>query len=141
MKQFLDLLASVINRDPIPGARPTPLITSTTPPGGGFSLSKGAPNMTRMTRESLKQIIEQVEADPLAGMGSLSKKELLIDRLLAHWNTVEARPAEQPTAPKQLITEPAKPLVLDRSAPSVSTVKQSIPGQTTIVKPPEQKVG
>lgn len=42
---------------------------------------------TSMTKTTLEQIIAQVEGDPLAGQGSFTKRDILIDRLLAHWNT------------------------------------------------------
>ena len=42
-----------------------------------------------MTKESLRAIIDGVEYDPLAGMGCYTKKELLIDRLLAHCRTTQ----------------------------------------------------
>ena len=40
-----------------------------------------------MTKATLEQIIAQVEGDPLAGQGTFTKRDILIDRLLAHWNT------------------------------------------------------
>lgn len=59
---------------------------------------------TTMTKESLLQIIIQVDADPLAGMGSISKRDLLVDRLLAHFNTVE---------PRQTMTTIARPIITE----------------------------
>lgn len=109
MTRVGDMFASLFVRDPIPEGRPSRLITSTTPPGGSFASQrqyKGEQPMTRMTRDSLKSVIESVEMDPLAGMGTFTKKDLLIDRLLAHFNTVESRDAGQPTAPKPILTEP-----------------------------------
>lgn len=43
-----------------------------------------------MTKESIRAIIDSVEYDPLAGMGAYTKKELLIDRLLAHCRTTQS---------------------------------------------------
>jgi len=109
MKQLADMLTTVFSRDPTPSAPKTRLVTnSTIPPRtlGGINI------MSRMTRETLKQIINSVNMDPLAGMGSFSKEDILIDRLLAHWNTVESRPVDQPTTPKPIVTEPAKPITL-----------------------------
>ena len=57
-----------------------------------------------MTKESLLQIIAQIESDPLAGCGTLTKRDLLVDRLLAHWNTVEGRMAA-PTPARPILTE------------------------------------
>ena len=42
-----------------------------------------------MTKESIRAIIDNVEYDPLAGMGCYTKKDILIDRLLAHCRTVQ----------------------------------------------------
>lgn len=65
-----------------------------------------------MTKESLLQIIAQVENDPLAGRGSISKTDLLVDRLLAHWNTVEPRIGT--TAPvRSVLTDVTDESVLD----------------------------
>lgn len=107
-KALGDLIATIFNTGPTPSAPKTRLVTNSTipPRTGGITL------MNRMTKETLNQIIQNVENDPLAGMGSMSKRDLLIDRLLAHWNTVEARPVEQPIAPKPLITEPPKTVTL-----------------------------
>lgn len=58
-----------------------------------------------MTKATLEQLIAQVENDPLAGQGSLSKRDLLIDRLLAHWNTCGGG---QPKAQTLLLSEPIK---------------------------------
>jgi hypothetical protein len=65
---------------------------------------------TVMTKESLGQIIAQVENDPLAGAGAISKRDLLIDRLLAHWNTVQPRDSSPAPAPRPLLTEVQSPL-------------------------------
>lgn len=43
-----------------------------------------------MTKESIRAIIDSVEYDPLAGMGCYTKKDLLIDRLLAHCRTTQS---------------------------------------------------
>jgi hypothetical protein len=50
---------------------------------------------TTLTKTSLEQIFIQVDADPLAGRGHLTKREILIDRILAHVRAcvVEAPPA------------------------------------------------
>lgn len=47
----------------------------------------------RLNKQQLEQIIDQVNADPLAGRGYLKKKEIVIDRILAHLQTVEIGPA------------------------------------------------
>lgn len=119
MKQLADMVTTIFGRDPTPSAPKTRLITNATIPPrtlGGINL------MNRMTKETLNQIIQNVENDPLAGMGSMSKRDLLIDRLLAHWNTVEARPVEQPTVAKPLISEPLKPAATSIARPNTGAV-------------------
>ena len=54
-----------------------------------------------MTRESIRALIDAVENDPLAGLGCYSKKDLLVDRILAHSR------ATQPSSP----TVPLRPLL------------------------------
>ena len=39
---------------------------------------------TSLTKDSLLQMFAHVDADPLAGRGHLTKREILIDRILAH---------------------------------------------------------
>lgn len=48
-----------------------------------------------LTKSTLEQIFIQVDADPLAGRGHLTKREILIDRILAHVRAcaVEKAPA------------------------------------------------
>lgn len=58
-----------------------------------------------MTKESVRAIIDGVENDPLAGLGCFSKKDILIDRILAHARV--AQPAGQTMAPRGVLTEPA----------------------------------
>jgi hypothetical protein len=57
-----------------------------------------------MTKESVRAIIDGVENDPLAGLVCFSKKDILIDRILAHARV--AQPAGQPAAPRPVLTEP-----------------------------------
>ena len=60
--------------------------TLTIPP----TTTKGLPVMAHIptiTKVTLSAIFENVDADPLAGRGHLSKKDILIDRLMAHINT------------------------------------------------------
>src|SRR5262249_10899841 len=51
--------------------------------------SNGMPVGNTMTKESIRAIIDSVEFDPLAGMGCFTKKDLLVDRLLAHCRTAQ----------------------------------------------------
>lgn len=58
-----------------------------------------------MTKESVRALIDGVENDPLAGLGCFSKKELLIDRILAHSRMTQ--PSSPVTTPRPILTEPA----------------------------------
>lgn len=60
-----------------------------------FSSRKETDVNTQLTKATLEQIFVQVDADPLAGRGHLSKREILIDRILAHVRScvVEKAPA------------------------------------------------
>ena len=58
-----------------------------------------------MTKESVRALIDGVENDPLAGLGCFSKKELLIDRILAHARV--AQPASPVSTPRPILTEPS----------------------------------
>ena len=40
-----------------------------------------------LTKQTLEQIIVHVDNDPLAGRGSLTKRDILVDRILAHVNS------------------------------------------------------
>lgn len=60
-------------------------------------------NGPTISKDTLRKIIDEVENDPLAGMGSLSKKDILVDRLLAHIRTTTAPAAKQVTP---LVLEP-----------------------------------
>ena len=60
-----------------------------------------------LTPDSLKAIIDEVNNDPLAGLGSLSKKDILVDRLMAQWRICAAQIRGIPV-------KDARPLVLDK---------------------------
>jgi hypothetical protein len=57
-----------------------------------------------MTKESVRALIDGVENDPLAGLGCFSKKDLLVDRILAHSRL--AQPVAQSAPPRPVLTEP-----------------------------------
>lgn len=57
-----------------------------------------------MTKESVRAIIDGVENDPLAGLGCFSKKDILIDRILAHARV--SQPVAQTAVPRAVLTEP-----------------------------------
>lgn len=58
-----------------------------------------------MTKESIRALIDGVENDQLAGLGCFTKKELLIDRILAHARV--AQPAAAPSTPRPILTDPS----------------------------------
>jgi len=72
-----------------------------------------------MTKESIRAIIDSVEYDPLAGMGCYTKKELLIDRLLAHCRTTQN--VNGLAAAPPILTE----------VPSLEPKKEAEPAKTT----------
>lgn len=57
-----------------------------------------------MSKESVRAIIDGVENDPLAGLGCYTKKDILIDRILAHARTTQPAPANG--VPRAVLTEP-----------------------------------
>lgn len=116
-----DILASFFSREPEMKTAPTRLLTEASIP----PRTKGGLTMNRMNKETLNQIIQAVENDPLAGMGSLSKRDILIDRLLAHWNTVETPTVRDTTAPKPIITPPTKPVTLSGGNPPPNVQMQN----------------
>ena len=58
-----------------------------------------------MTKESIRALIDGVENDPLAGLGCFSKKDLLIDRVLAHSRATQ--PASPIASPRPILSEPS----------------------------------
>ena len=60
-----------------------------------------------MTKESIRALIDGVENDPLAGLGCFSKKDILIDRILAHARV--AAPPPTNGAPRPILNEPTAP--------------------------------
>jgi hypothetical protein len=70
---------------------------------------KGGPRMSSspLTAATLRAIYDSVENDPTAGLGSISKPDLLIDKILAHVR-ITAPPPQIAQAP--LLSDP--PLLL-----------------------------
>lgn len=66
-----------------------------------FSSRKEKDVNTQLTKATLEQIFIQVDADPLAGRGHLSKREILIDRVLAHVRSCVVDKA--PTNPRPIL--------------------------------------
>jgi hypothetical protein len=73
-------------------------------PPNAIARSDLMPMPTTMTKETIRTIIDSVEYDPLAGMGCYTKKDLLIDRLLAHCRTTQPV-ITQNTPPAPILTE------------------------------------
>ncbi|NOT42722.1 MAG: hypothetical protein HOP13_19770 [Alphaproteobacteria bacterium] len=57
-----------------------------------------------MTKESVRALIDGVENDPLAGLGCFTKKDILIDRILAHARV--SQPVAQTATPRTVLSEP-----------------------------------
>jgi hypothetical protein len=57
-----------------------------------------------MTKESIRAIIDGVENDPLAGLGCYTKKDLLVDRILALSRSAQPTPVTAP--PRPILSEP-----------------------------------
>ena len=60
------------------------------------------PNM--ITKESIRAIVDGVENDPLAGMGWYTKKDILVDRILAHCRAA-LHVAGPSATPRPIVTE------------------------------------
>lgn len=76
-----------------------------------------------ITPELIRSIIDEIEADPYAGLGAISKKAMLIDRLVAVFRMHSCLARGVPvTVARPLITEP--PL---EAAPPASNVTVSRP--------------
>ena len=61
------------------------------------------PIQSPLTRQTLEQMFIQVDSDPLAGKGCLSKRDILIDRIIAHCRVAVIQPA--PVDPAPLLLE------------------------------------
>ena len=73
---------------------------------------------TTLSKQTLEQIFAQVDSDPLAGRGHFTKREILIDRILAHVQTVAVQ--ERPATPRP---------ILDNEAHDVLDLKQAVNGK------------
>jgi hypothetical protein len=100
-------IANIVSPGPEPAARRTALIDSTTPATGAFKQGRHLDMTTRMTHTTVKAIFEQIEGDPLAGMGTISKRDRFIDAIVAHHNLVMAQYVDMPTKPASIMNEPA----------------------------------
>ena len=76
-----------------------------TSPKQTMTESKAMPIQSPLTRQTLEQMFIQVDSDPLAGKGCLSKKDILIDRIIAHCRVSVVQPAPVDPAPLLLETK------------------------------------
>ena len=60
-----------------------------------------------LTPDSIRALIIEVNNDPLAGLGSLSKMDILVDRIMAQWRICAAQI-------KGIPLKDVRPLVLDK---------------------------
>jgi hypothetical protein len=71
-------------------------------PKGGMRMAAST-----MTKESVRALIDAVENDPLAGLGCYTKKDLLVDRFLAHSRAT--MPSTVPiSTPRPVLSEPSR---------------------------------
>ena len=70
-----------------------------------------------MTPDILRALILEVNNDPLAGLGSLSKLDIVVDRIMAQWRICAAQIKGVPI-------RDAKPLVLNTVAPTTSATAE-----------------
>ncbi len=61
------------------------------------------PAIPNFTRETLQQMFVQVDSDPLAGKGCLTKRDILIDKIIAHVRVAAVTPA--PVTPQPILAD------------------------------------
>ena len=76
-----------------------------------------------MTPDILRALILEVNNDPLAGLGSLSKLDIVVDRIMAQWRICAAQIKGVPI-------RDAKPLVLNTVAPTTSATAEKAAAAT-----------
>lgn len=80
-----------------------------------------------ITPELIKQIIEEVENDPYAGLGAISKKAILVDKLYAAWTMHSCLIRKVPVKQSRpIVTE----LAVEESPP---------PSNVSVHRPPAKK--
>ena len=100
-----------------------------------------------ITPELIKSIIDEIEADPYAGLGAISKKAMLVDRLCALFRMHDCLSRGIPvTQARPILTEvaaeaPPAPSNVTVSKPATKRVEAPAPSPTPVVdqKPLEQK--
>ena len=93
-----------------------------------------------ITPALIKSIIEEVENDPYAGLGALSRKAMLIDKLYAAWRMHSCMARGVPlSSPRAIISEPpAAPEALPSNI-RITRPTDATPTRPTEVKPTEVK--
>lgn len=101
-----------------------------------------------ITPELIRSIIDEIEADPYAGLGAISKKAMLVDRLCALFRMHDCLARGVPvTQPRPILNEPSKEPAQPASGVSVTKaasqkrVEVSTPSPTPVIdqKTLEQK--
>lgn len=76
-----------------------------------------------MTPDIIRALILEVNNDPLAGLGSLSKLDIIVDKLMAQWRICAAQIRGIPV-------RDAKPLVLTSVAPAATPIGEKAAAAT-----------
>lgn len=79
-----------------------------------FDTFKKETGIQEMSPEIIRALILEVNQDPLAGLGSLSKLDIIVDKLMAQWRICSAQL-------KGIPVREARPLVLNNSAPPTTS--------------------
>lgn len=83
-----------------------------------------------ITPELIRSIIDEIEADPYAGLGAISKKAMLVDRLCALFRMHDCLARGVPvTQPRPILNEPSK----EPAQPSSGVSVKKPPTQPVIV--------
>lgn len=83
--------------------------------------SKGEVRAMRPTKEVIFRIFNEVEADPLAGMGIYSKREIAADKIMQLLNTSELPEGRPSGSAAPLFTEPGTTGVKGQPTPGAKT--------------------
>jgi hypothetical protein len=74
-----------------------------------------------ITPELIRSVIDEIEADPYAGLGAISKKAMLVDRLCALFRMHDCLARGVPvTQPRPILNEPSKEPAQPSSGVTVS---------------------
>jgi hypothetical protein len=96
-----------------------------------------------ITPELIRSVIDEIEADPYAGLGAISKKAMLVDRLCALFRMHDCLARGIPvTTARPILSEPSQepaPAASNVTVSKPATVKRAEP-VTTPAPVVEQKV-